>query len=60
MIFTGRLFSAAGATLGVIAGGLIALIFLVLIFYAYRGKLRNKIRRDKTVEWRASDLFSKC
>ena len=41
---------AAGATLGVIAGGLIALIFLVLIFYAYRGKLRNKIRRDKTVE----------
>ena len=43
-------FSAAGATLGVIAGGLIALIFLVLIFYAYRGKLRNKIRRDKTVE----------
>ena len=46
----GPAFSAAGATLGVIAGGLIALIFLVLIFYAYRGKLRNKIRRDKTVE----------
>ena len=41
-------FSAAGATLGVIIGGLIALLFLVLIFYAYKGKLNKRIRRDRT------------
>ena len=35
-------FSAAGATLGVIIGGLIALLFLVLIFYAYKGKLEQE------------------
>lgn len=44
----GPAFSAAGATLGVIAGGLIALIFLVMIFYAYRGKLQLKLRKDQT------------
>lgn len=46
----GPAFSAAGATLGVIAGGLIALVFLVMIFYAYRGKLRVRLRKDRTEE----------
>lgn len=46
----GPAFSAAGATLGVISGGLVALVFLVLIFYTYKGKLRKKLMKDKTVE----------
>ena len=46
----GPAFSAAGATLGVIVGGLVALIFLVLIFYAYKANLERNLRKDKTVK----------
>lgn len=46
----GPAYSAAGATLGVIVGGLIALLFLILIFYAYHSVLKRKMRRDRTVD----------
>src|SRR5699024_1046072 len=37
-------------TLGVIVGGLTALMFLILIFYAYKNVLRKKMYRDKHAE----------
>lgn len=43
----GPAYSAAGATLGVIVGGLVALILLILIFYAYKNKLRKKMYQDR-------------
>ena len=46
----GPAYSAAGATLGVIVGGLAALMFLILIFYAYKNVLRKKMYRDKHAE----------
>ncbi|MFQ7312424.1 putative polysaccharide biosynthesis protein [Sellimonas sp.] len=46
----GPAYSAAGATLGVIVGGLTALMFLILIFYAYKNVLRKKMYRDKHAE----------
>lgn len=46
----GPAYSAAGATLGVIVGGLAALMFLILIFCAYKNVLRKKMYRDKHAE----------
>lgn len=46
----GPAYSAAGATLGVIVGGLTALMFLILIFCAYKNVLRKKMYRDKHAE----------
>lgn len=46
----GPAYSAAGATLGVIVGGLMALLFLILIFFTYKNTLRKKVYKDKTAE----------
>lgn len=42
----GAAYAAAGATLGTVAGALTALVFLILIFCAYRKVLKRQMRRD--------------
>lgn len=41
-------YSAAGGTLGTVAGALIGLIFLVFCYYAYKDVLKRQMRSDKT------------
>lgn len=42
----GAAYAAAGATLGTVAGALAALLFLIVLFGAYKGRLDRQIRRD--------------
>ena len=42
----GPAYSAAGGTLGTVAGALIGLIFLVVCYYAYNGNMKKQIKRD--------------
>lgn len=42
----GPAYSAAGGTLGTVAGALIGLIFLVVCYYAYNGSMKRQIQRD--------------
>lgn len=41
-------YGAAGGTLGTLTGAIAGLLFLVLVFGAYRKMLKKQIRRDKT------------
>lgn len=41
-------YSAAGGTLGTVAGALIGLVFLVLCYMAYKNILRRQLRSDKS------------
>ena len=41
-------YSAAGGTLGTVAGALIGLIFLAICYYAYKNVLKRQLRSDKT------------
>lgn len=41
-------YSAAGGTLGTVAGALIGLLFLVMSYYAYRSILHRQLKRDRT------------
>ena len=42
----GPAYSAAGGTLGTVAGALIGLIFLVVCYYAYSGNMKRQIKKD--------------
>lgn len=44
----GPAFSAAGGTLGTVAGALIGLIFLFACYYAYKGVLNRHLRTDRS------------
>lgn len=44
----GPAYSAAGGTLGTVAGALIGLIFLFACYYAYKGQMKRHLRSDKT------------
>ncbi len=44
----GAAFAAAGGTLGTVIGALVALLFLIFVFAAYRKRLNRQIRRDRT------------
>lgn len=44
----GAAYSAAGGTLGTVAGALIGFLFLVISYFAYRRVLRRQMRADKT------------
>lgn len=44
----GPAYSAAGGTLGTVAGALTALLFVVFIFMAYKKVFRRKMRRDRS------------
>lgn len=44
----GPAYGAAGATLGTVLGALIALIFLLFVIWAYKGKMRRQYRTDRT------------
>lgn len=41
-------YSAAGGTLGTVAGALIGLVFLVMCYMAYKNTLKRQMRSDKT------------
>lgn len=49
-------YSAAGGTLGTVAGALIGLIFLVVCYYAYKDILKRQIKSDRT---RRRDSYQK-
>ena len=44
----GAAYSAAGGTLGTVIGALIGLIFLALIFFSYKGRLKRQLRSDRS------------
>ena len=44
----GAAFAAAGGTLGTVIGALTALLFLIVVFGAYRGTLKKQMKRDHT------------
>lgn len=44
----GAAFAAAGGTLGTVIGALTALVFLMFVFAAYKGRLKKQMRRDRT------------
>ena len=44
----GPAYGAAGATLGTVLGALIALIFLGVVLWAYRGRMRRQYRTDRS------------
>lgn len=44
----GPAYSAAGGTLGTVAGALIGLVFLFVCYYAYKGVLNRKLRSDRS------------
>ena len=44
----GPAYSAAGGTLGTVAGALIGLVFLVICYYAYSSNMKRQIEHDKT------------
>lgn len=44
----GPAYSAAGGTLGTVAGALIGLVFLAFCYYASRETIQRKMRRDRT------------
>jgi len=43
----GAAYSAAGGTIGTLAGALIGLIFLVFVFYSYKGRLKRQLYSDQ-------------
>lgn len=44
----GAAFAAAGGTLGTVIGALTALLFLLFVFAAYKGRLKRQMKRDRT------------
>lgn len=44
----GAAFAAAGGTLGTVIGALTALLFLLFVFGAYKGRLKKQMRKDRT------------
>lgn len=44
----GPAYGAAGGTLGTVFGALFALLFLLFVFYAYSGRIRRQLFRDRT------------
>jgi len=39
-------YAAAGGTMGTLAGAVIGLVFLVFLFYAYKGRLKRQLKSD--------------
>lgn len=55
----GAAFAAAGGTLGTVMGALTALLFLLFVFGAYKGRLKKQIRRDHTRRLESSKVIYK-
>lgn len=46
----GAAYGAAGGTLGTVISIAVALIFLIAVYMAYRGRMNRQLRRDVTTE----------
>lgn len=46
----GPAYGAAGSTIGTVAGAVSGLLFLLFVFWLYRGRIRKQLRKDRSRE----------